>query len=403
MPDLRPGPRLLSHFSRVTTRGTFIPEVDGLRFVAIASVIVFHLALNLASRNPVDYAYPVPGSALHATIRTGELGVQLFFVLSGLVLALPFARHHLRGGPKVGLSAYFLRRLTRLEPPYAVAMTGCFLVLVVVHGRSATALLPHLLASLGYVHSLGYGRDSLINNVAWSLEVEIQFYLLVPWLTALFAIRGAAARRGVIAVLIVLTSAVGPVVADTSPHLHNTLLRFAQYFLVGFLLADLMVLGRLEPSRRLLRWDVVALASVPLVVMLHTESGVARLLPAAAHPVLGELVVPWLFLAAYLGVFRGVALNALLTLPVITTIGGMCYSIYLLHNVFLNNTLFLTRGLAPFGAYAPDLLLQLLIMGPLIVAFSAVFFVLVERPCMDKAWPQHLAQWLRQRSARTRG
>ncbi|MGI3783806.1 MAG: acyltransferase family protein [Janthinobacterium lividum] len=402
MQDLRASPRFLSHFSRVTTRGTFIPEVDGLRFVAIAAVIVFHLALNLASRNPADYAYPVPGSALQATIRTGELGVQLFFILSGLVLALPFARHHLLGGPRVGLRAYVLRRLTRLEPPYVVVMIGCFLLLVVVHGRSPGALLPHLLASLGYVHDLVYGRDSLINNVAWSLEVEIQFYVLVPWLTALFAIRSTAARRGVIALIIVVSSAVGPLVADTSPHLHNTLLRFLQYFLVGFLLADLMVLGRLQPGRRLLRWDVLTLATVPVVVMLHTDTGVARLLPASLHQLTGELAVPWLFLVAYLGVFRGVALNAFLTLRPITTIGGMCYSIYLLHNVFLNSTLFLTKDLAPFHAYAADLLLQLVIMGPLVVASSAVLFVLVERPCMDRAWPQHLADRVRKRLGRRR-
>jgi peptidoglycan/LPS O-acetylase OafA/YrhL len=89
-------------------------------------------------------------------------------------------------------------------------------------------------------------------------------------------------------------------------------------------------------------------------------------------------------------------------LPLITTIGGMCYSIYLLHNVFLNNTLFLTKHLAPTGVYAADFALQALIMGPLVVVFSAVFFVLVERPCMDRSWPRHLAAWVRTRRGRTR-
>jgi peptidoglycan/LPS O-acetylase OafA/YrhL len=399
--DLPARSRFLAHFSRVTTRGSFIPEVDGLRFVAIAAVFAFHLALNLASRNPVGFAYPVPGSALHDTLRTGELGVQLFFILSGLVLALPFARHHLRGGPKVGLKAYFLRRLTRLEPPYFVVMIGCFLLLVVVHGGNPATLAPHLLASLGYVHDLVYARDSLINNVAWSLEVEIQFYLLVPWLTALLAIRRTAVRRATIVLAIVLTSALGPWVASTDPHLHNTLLRFAQYFLVGFLLADLMVLDQLRPTRRLLRWDALALATVPLVVMLHTRTGLAVRLPPSSAQLCVELAVPWLCLVAYLGVFRGVVLNRLLTLPLVTTVGGMCYSIYLLHNVILNNTLFLTKDLAPTGVYASDLLIQLLIMGPFVVAVSAVFFVLVERPCMDKSWPRHLAGWARERVGRT--
>jgi peptidoglycan/LPS O-acetylase OafA/YrhL len=398
--DLLRGPDHLARFSRVTTRGRFIPEVDGLRLVAIAAVFVFHLAINLASRNPTDYGYPRPGSALHDTIRTGALGVELFFILSGLVLALPFARHHLRGAPEVRLKAYFLRRLTRLEPPYFVVMIGCFLLLVVVHGGSAPALAPHLLASLGYVHNLVYGQESVINNVAWSLEVEIQFYLLVPWLTALFAIRRTAARRAAIVLGIVLTSLVGPLVAQTSPHLENSLLRFTQYFLVGFLLADLLVLDQLSPRRRRLGWDALALATVPLVVMLHTGTGGARWLPGAYHQQVTEVAVPWLFLVAYLGVFRGVALNAFLTRRLVTTIGGMCYSIYLLHNVVLNNTLFLTKDLAPTGWYPADLALQGLLTGLLVLAVSAVFFVLVERPCMDKSWPRHLASWVRTRSRR---
>lgn len=397
------GSRLLAPFSRVTTRGVFIPEVDGLRFVAILAVIVFHLAVNLASRNPAAYAYPRPGSALDATIQTGELGVQLFFVISGLVLALPFARHHLRGGPGLSLRAYFLRRLTRLEPPYVLVMIGCFLLLVVVHGGSPASLAPHLLVSLVYLHTLVYGRDSVINNVAWSLEVEVEFYLLVPWLTAIFALRDVRARRGVIVLGIVVTSIVGPLLAGTSPHLHNTLLRFVQYFLVGFLLADLMVLEELTPPRRRLRWDLLALATVPLVVMLHTDTGWARLLPPALHAVTAELAVPWLVLTAYLGVFRGPLLNALLTLPLLTTIGGMCYSIYLLHNVLLNNTLFLTKDLAPTGVHVLDLALQALIMVPLVIVVSAVFFVLVERPCMDRRWPQRLAAWFRERRDRLAG
>jgi peptidoglycan/LPS O-acetylase OafA/YrhL len=383
----------LARFSRVTTRGTFVPEVDGLRCVAILAVIGFHLAINLASRNPAAFAYPVPGDPLHLLLRSGELGVQLFFVVSGLVLALPFAGHHLLAERAVDLKAYFLRRLTRLEPPYALVMVGCFLLLVVVHGRDPVSLAPHLLASLFYVHDLVYARDSLINNVAWSLEVEVQFYLLVPWLTLLLAVRAPAVRRLGLVAAVLVTSYAGPQLAGTSPHLENTLLRFAQYFLLGFLLADLMVCGQLRRARGTVAWDLAALASVPLVVMLHTQTGVATWLPAAARYPVAELALPWLFLVGCLAVFRGVALGALLRLPLVTTVGGMCYSIYLLHNVLLNNTLFATKDLAPFGAYGLDLLVQALIMVPFVVVVSAVFFVLVERPCMDRTWPQRLRAW----------
>ena len=126
--------------------------------------------------------------------------------------------------------------------------------------------------------------------------------------------------------------------------------------------------------------------------MLHPRTGLATLIPPAgpARSLSAEVLLPWLFLLGCLGVFRGTALNAALRLPLVTTVGGMCYSIYLLHNVLLNNTLFLTKDLAPTGVYGLDLAVQALIMVPLVVVVSAVFFLLVERPCMDRAWPQKL-------------
>jgi peptidoglycan/LPS O-acetylase OafA/YrhL len=399
MPSSAPSTRvrgsgLLSPFSRVTTGGGFIPEIDGLRFVAISAVLIFHLALNLAGRNPTDFAVPERG-AIGAAVLSGDFGVQLFFIVSGFVLALPFARHLLLGGPRVSLAAYFRRRVTRLEPPYILVMVGAFLLLVVVHGGSATGLLPHLLASLGYLHTVIYGQDSAINNVAWSLEVEIQFYLLVPWLTVVFAVRNAAARRAGIAALIVLTSIVGPLLAGTSPHLENTILRFAQYFLVGFLLADLWTMRELTPARRNPLWDLAAVGSLVLGIMLHSGTGLAPALPGSQslRDAVALVLLPWVCFIAYLAVFRGAVVNAVLTRPLLTTIGGMCYSIYLLHNLLLNNTLTVTKGLAPFGAYPAGLALQSLIMLPFVIAVSAVFFVLIERPCMDKNWPQRLRAW----------
>ena len=387
-----PSSPVTRHLTRVTSSGRFIPEIDGLRFVAIMAVILFHLGINLSSRNVTDYDFDSPSSVTRTFLHSGDFGVQLFFIVSGFVLALPFARHHLRDGPKVGLKAYFLRRVTRLEPPYFIAMIGIFVFLVVVHGHSPTRLFPHLVASLFYVHDLVYGTDSLVNNVAWSLEVEIQFYLLVPLLTLVFAIRHALQRRAVMIAAIVVLSIVGPIVAGQSSHLENSILRFSQYFLIGFLLADLWTSEQLRPARRSAWWDVVVAACIPLVIMLHTGTGLANWFPGPADGgnKLSLVLLPWLCFAAYLGAFRGVVANAVLTNRWIVTVGGMCYSIYLLHNVFLNNVLGATKSIAPTGSYTVNIALQAVVMVPLIVVVSTVFFVLIERPCMDKNWPVKL-------------
>ncbi len=343
-----------------------------------------------------------PFWAVQTALFSGDFGVQLFFIVSGFVLALLFARHHLREAARVSLRAYFLRRVTRLEPPYFLAMIGVYLFLVVAHGQNPVKLLPHLLASLIYSHSLIFGQDSRINNVTWSLEVEIQFYILVPLLTLLFAMKGARARRAAISVSILGMSVIGPALAAQNVHLENSILRFAQYFLVGFLLADLMICEQLRPRRRHLGWDLVVACAVPLIVMLYTGTGLSSALPGSAELRSQQVLVllPWLCFAAYLGVFRGLVFNALLTYRWITTIGGMCYSIYLLHNVILNNVLWTTKSLAPTASYSVNFAIQTVIMVPLILIVSAVFFVLVERPCMDKNWPTHARAWLSNKRAR---
>jgi peptidoglycan/LPS O-acetylase OafA/YrhL len=121
-------------------------------------------------------------------------GVELFFVISGFILGLPFARMHIQQGRSVHLREYFLRRLTRLEPPYILQLILRVVVLLVTGQWALRAILPHLLASLVYAHNIAYpGQTNPINLVIWSLEVEVQFYCLVPALSYLFAIRKDAA------------------------------------------------------------------------------------------------------------------------------------------------------------------------------------------------------------------
>ena len=163
---------------------TFIPEVDGFRFIAIVSVVLFHMYGQIlryyATRFPA-----VPSLMFH----NGDRGVRLFFVISGFILSLPFARHYLHGKPAVSVRQYLLRRVTRLEPPYIASLLLQAVLIVLVLHQQMAGVAVHLLASIGYCHNLVFGHMSTISGVAWSLEVEVQFYLLVPFLTSIFAIR----------------------------------------------------------------------------------------------------------------------------------------------------------------------------------------------------------------------
>ena len=378
----------LSLFRRVTTSGSFIPEIDGLRLIAIFSVVVFHVAVALAIKSPVAYARP-QSSLAGAMAWHGFRGVELFFVISGFILALPFAAHLLEDRPRVDLGHYFLRRVTRLEPPYLLAMFLLFALQVTVRGRSAALLLPHLLASLVYQHNLIYGAESPINNISWSLEIEIQFYLLVPLLSMLFSIRGRGARRAVIAGLCAVSLVLGWLFIAPGDRAYLSILRFTHFFLIGFLLADIFLVDWRGSRTRSWWWDLVSLVGWPLLFFVWGAGDGGR------EPMLVTFVAPWAVLALYCAAFRGRLSNALVTNPLVTVVGGMCYTIYLLHNPTLAILIDRTRSIAPTPWYGANLALQVAITLPALLIPCAAYFLLVEKPCMRRDWPRRLLDRLR--------
>ena len=385
-------PRFLALFRRVTTSGGFIPEIDGLRFIAISSVLLFHVAVGLAIKSPVQYARPAQG-IFAAIAWNGFRGVELFFVISGFILGLPFASHALLGKQQVDLKQYFLRRLTRLEPPYLLCMLLLFALHVFVRGRSAHELFPHLAASLVYLHDLIYAAESPINNVTWSLEVEVQFYLLAPLLAALFFIRDKAARRATFVALCAGLAALSWFFILPGGRAYLSILRFAHFFLIGFLLADVYLVDwKGKPSKSFL-WDVLSVVGWPLLFLLWNagaQPGPGQV--PGREPALTTLLVPAAVFFLYNAAFRGRLSNRAIVNPWVTTLGGMCYTIYLFHNPALAMILGRTGDFAPSGFYPVDLLAQLAIATPLVLLPSAVYFVLVEKPCMRRDWPQRLLQ-----------
>jgi peptidoglycan/LPS O-acetylase OafA/YrhL len=368
----------------VTSSGGYLAEIDGLRFIAVMAVILLHAEgywTHLAGRT---YATLSPADVLlKRFISLGYYGVHLFFMISGFVLAMPFCKHALAGGKPVDLGAYFWRRVTRLEPPYVVSMLLFFAFMPVFGKSSWHDLWPHLLASLGYVHELVYGEGSLINNNAWSLEIEIQFYLLMP-LIAVALWLPPAMRRGVLAAAAVVLSLNSLWLPAAAP---RTFLQFGQYFLVGIILCDLWTtVWRARP--RTLAADVPGMMAWPLFAWVNM----------AHHGVISDVANPWLISLLFYSALRGVAHSRVLSYAFIPIVGGMCYSIYLLH---ARAIAFVVHGVLAkvplFGSFTADYCVVLASCTIAVLAVSAVFFVLVEKPCMDPEWPTRLMAWGRQR------
>ncbi|MGH9755021.1 MAG: acyltransferase family protein [Blastocatellia bacterium] len=374
---------LAGKLSRVTSTGELIPEVDGLRFIAISAVLFHHLLamfLSGSGRSPEVHTYAAWFAAadqswLVIPAYCGHFGVNLFFVISGFILALPFAKRAFSEKAAPDLKSYYLRRVMRIEPPYLLSMIVIFLI----HWRQwgeGPRVIPNLIASLFYSHGLVYGRESAINGVAWSLEIEIQFYLLTPLLVLMFRLRNVVARRSLLVALIIGFGMLSQwvIYPSGSARLPLTLLNFAHYFLTGFLLVDFYLTGRLRGDDKRLSWDLVTLAAAAAIIATLSRFGQFYFL------------LPLMVGLLYAGFFLGRLSNAFARMRWITIIGGMCYTIYLYHILIISNLMTETLPLAsitrPFDL---DFALQLLMTLPVLFVVCALLFFYTEKPFMRRS------------------
>jgi peptidoglycan/LPS O-acetylase OafA/YrhL len=147
--------------------------LDGLRAVALAAVLIYH--------------------ALPGALPGGFLGVEVFFVLSGYLLTTILLAEHRRDG-RVDWRRYAARRVRRLAPALLALLAVLVLVVPIVAADDAHRFAGDLFSSLTGVtnwhlirdHSSYFaamGRPPLVRHL-WSLSVEIQFYVLCPFLVA---------------------------------------------------------------------------------------------------------------------------------------------------------------------------------------------------------------------------
>lgn len=207
-------------------------------------MVTFHLFL-ISGLSSGDYVLHPPfgvanqrGAAADLVSRLLEktnFGLELFFVISGFVLALPFLSARLGDGKPVSLKSYYLRRLTRIEPPYVVMLTVIFALLLLRGYGEGTS---HYLAGLAYVHQLVFGESNRLNSVAWSLEIEVQFYCLLPLLVVVFCDPRPRVRRLMVMLVATLAVALQLQGLRSEPRLSTLIVNVLPFFLAGWLLAD---------------------------------------------------------------------------------------------------------------------------------------------------------------------
>lgn len=392
-----------NNLQRITSSGRFIPEIDGLRFVAIISVVLFHLNGFILAKQTANYSDNSKNWYIFQDLfQHGHYGVELFFAISGLILGLPFAAHYINQEKLPSIKNFYIRRLTRLEPPYILAMFLLFLASVfIVKKYSFGELLPSLFASLTYTHNIFYGRDSvpLINNVAWSLEIEIQFYLLAPIFAKIFSLEKKLRRIILIACVPVFSILQAFI---TLPFV--TLFEYVQFFAVGFLLADFYVSEMQKSACEQGREDALTNVRVSAFnsnKILTVLLGIIFFciiwsynLDKKQATTLAKIVWFTIFPLAILGFYYLVLFTKfwkdIFSFKFLTVIGGMCYTIYLLHNPIISLVGNWTIKHSFSSIFWIDWLIQSVILLSVILIICSIYFVLIERPCMQKDWHKRL-------------
>ena len=363
----------MNRFRRITSGGNFIPEIDGLRFLAIGGVLLFHSWFNTR----VAYGLPTPreGGLTTNFFNRGALGVELFFALSGFILALPFARNLIYGAKTVDISRYYLRRVTRIEPPYIVALVGVYLAAWGCNQVVKFGLWPTFSARVFYLYGLIWRDAPTLNGVTWSLELEVQFYLLMPVFAQIFRMPALPRRTLMLLVVIVF-----PFIEWKGLLLYSVFSQLGLFF-AGILFADLYLEQERTGFAKAGWNDFAAIVLLTLVFSIPvTINGVRQYAPVA-------------ILLFFLLLFNGVWLRRLLSWKPVYLIGGMCYSIYLIHQPIIST---FCRWLAHKEPMLSDLgarSLVILLWIPAVLCISALFFAVIEHPCMDPGWPRKL--WTR--------
>lgn len=332
-----------------------LAALDGLRFLAAASVVLYHLTARL---NPGIDGRPADTFGTLSTFSAwGSVGAQVFFVISGFVILLT--------AWKSDLPRFAASRVSRLFPAYWVSVLINAAIIGVLWtsgfsmlgGREPTV--TQVLANLTMLQQ-PMGQPDMATSY-WTLWIELLFYLLVALL-----MRRHLTRNRVLAVAFLWPLA-GLLVADV-PVLSTVLISQWSPFFAGGM--ALYVLYRFGHS--LLPWLLVGYNAVLGVLVVVPFQ--AAILPADAQLETDDLVAGLLAVATF-------ALVALVTLTPLsrlrwrwlTFLGALTYPVFLIHE---------TVGWAVLRAGVPALgssLALIAALGAVLVAALALHY-LVEKP-----------------------
>jgi peptidoglycan/LPS O-acetylase OafA/YrhL len=366
---------------------SYFQALTGLRGIAAAWVLVFH-AWQFAGAPALRIA--AIGIDFTPLAQCGYFGVDLFFVLSGFLLGMPFHRAAAEGRTSPSLARFWMHRCRRVLPAYwvqlAILGAACFLL-----DRVQLLVPKNLIAQALLVQNLVPWPVTQLNVVYWTMPIEWDFYVVLPLLAILLKrcrwwLALAAVLVWVIAFrMLCVQTLTDPALAHWLDYgsVQQLPARGDQFFM-GVLAAWIYVYRPLWLSRPWV-WLLAGAAGVFAMVWAVAPRGNFLVRVDTPYLYFHYSLVAISFAALVLGAACGTRLALRLWAnPAVTFLGLVSYSLYLWHYPLLQAT----QALGWLnGARLPAWLVVVFLSVPAVLLVSWLSYRFVERPFLATSSP----------------
>ena len=344
--------------------------VDAIRGIAACAVVARHLFYNATMGPRLENVLPLP---LQTLSIWGAAGVYAFFVISGFVIA-----HSLRFNPltRAGIGNFALRRQLRLDPPYWATI-----FLIVLASAPSFSILRDLSAG-GFVANIFYLQKIVdapsIVSVAWTLCMEIQFYIV--FVALLWAGRNRRNPRAdnnaaPNAIALLLASAIFGLALVQFRFFSAYFVSYWHYFALG--VAVYWTLRGAISNR----WAAIYIGLFALGTLLSDWHGINRFGTFHSLSLTGMLVGLTTALLLWWAGTHG-TLATWGDQQFLQYLGRVSYSLYLIHPLVIECANRVNAHLPPTPGLA---WLYWLITPPICLGFAHLLHIAVERPSVSWA------------------